>query len=129
VATYQITYQLKILTTAVFAVLMLNKKLIRLQWISLVVLVAGVAMVQLSDSKETTVQGQRKNKTNLMITRTTFYDATSLSLDATSLYLDAISLSLDATSLSLDVTLLSFDATWAMAMNIRAYDVWSSKCS
>lgn len=52
VATYQITYQLKILTTAVFSVLMLNKKLIKLQWFSLVVLVAGVAMVQLSDSKE-----------------------------------------------------------------------------
>ena len=54
VATYQITYQLKILTTAVFAVLMLNKKLIKTQWISLVILVIGVAMVQLSDSRETT---------------------------------------------------------------------------
>ena len=48
-------YQLKILTTAVFAVIMLNKKLIKLQWFSLVVLVAGVAMVQLSDSKESSV--------------------------------------------------------------------------
>ena len=53
VATYQITYQLKILTTAIFSVFMLNKKLIRLQWFSLVILVAGVAMVQLSDAKET----------------------------------------------------------------------------
>ena len=50
-----VRYQLKILTTAVFAVLMLNKKLIKLQWFSLVVLVAGVAMVQLSDSKESSV--------------------------------------------------------------------------
>ena len=48
-------YQLKILTTAVFSVLMLNKNLIKSQWFSLVVLVAGVAMVQLSDSKETSV--------------------------------------------------------------------------
>ena len=48
-------YQLKILTTAVFSVLMLNKKLIKSQWISLVVLVAGIAMVQLSDSKESFV--------------------------------------------------------------------------
>ena len=48
-------YQLKILTTAVFSVLMLNKKLIKHQWLSLVVLVAGVAMVQLSDSKESSV--------------------------------------------------------------------------
>merc|ERR1712107_902012 len=52
VATYQITYQLKILTTAMFAVTMLNKKLISTQWISLLILIAGVAMVQLSDVKE-----------------------------------------------------------------------------
>ena len=52
VATYQITYQLKILTTAIFAVTMLNKKLISTQWLSLVILIAGVAMVQLSDVKE-----------------------------------------------------------------------------
>jgi len=53
VATYQITYQLKILTTAVFAVLILRKQLIRTQSLSLFILVAGVAMVQLSDVKET----------------------------------------------------------------------------
>ena len=53
VATYQITYQLKILTTAIFAVTMLNKKLISTQWLSLLILIAGVAMVQLSDVKET----------------------------------------------------------------------------
>ena len=52
VATYQITYQLKILTTAMFAVTMLNKKLISTQWVSLLILIAGVAMVQLSDVKE-----------------------------------------------------------------------------
>lgn len=53
VATYQITYQLKILTTAMFAVTMLGKKLIPTQWLSLVALIAGVAAVQLSDVKET----------------------------------------------------------------------------
>merc|ERR1712172_137772 len=52
VATYQITYQLKILTTAMFAVTMLGKRLLPTQWFSLVLLVAGVAMVQLSDVKE-----------------------------------------------------------------------------
>ena len=52
VATYQITYQLKILTTAMFAVTMLGKKLLPTQWLSLLTLVAGVAMVQLSDVKE-----------------------------------------------------------------------------
>jgi len=53
VATYQITYQLKILTTAIMSVTMLNKKLIPTQWLSLIILIAGVALVQLSDVKET----------------------------------------------------------------------------
>ena len=35
-----------------FAVTMLNKKLIGVQWMSLLILVSGVAMVQLSDVKE-----------------------------------------------------------------------------
>ncbi len=58
VATYQITYQLKILTTAIFAVIILKKKLIRTQWFSLVILVIGVAMVQLSDAKESSNTNQ-----------------------------------------------------------------------
>lgn len=45
-ATYQVTYQLKILTTAFFAVTMLKKKLIMFKWISLVLLTGGVALVQ-----------------------------------------------------------------------------------
>lgn len=48
-ATYQVTYQLKILTTAVFAVGILRKRLIRTQWLALVVLVLGVVFVQLAD--------------------------------------------------------------------------------
>ncbi|KAI6242839.1 putative UDP-galactose translocator [Aphelenchoides fujianensis] len=46
-ATYQVTYQLKVLTTAFFSVTMLGKKLNGLKWISLVLLMAGVALVQL----------------------------------------------------------------------------------
>nr|ACO14803.1 UDP-galactose translocator [Caligus clemensi] len=52
VATYQITYQLKIFTTAIFAYFILQKVLSRTQWLSLCLLLAGVASVQLSDSKE-----------------------------------------------------------------------------
>jgi len=48
-ATFQVTYQLKILTTALFAVIMLNKKLSGLQWLSLVILMAGVALIQMPD--------------------------------------------------------------------------------
>jgi UDP-sugar transporter A1/2/3 len=62
VATYQITYQLKILTTAVFAVTMLNKKLIPTQWISLLILISGVALVQLSDVKEQKSEGPEQSK-------------------------------------------------------------------
>lgn len=46
-ATYQVTYQLKILTTAMFSVFMLKKQLSRMQWLSLVILFIGVSFVQL----------------------------------------------------------------------------------
>nr|CAB3266231.1 UDP-N-acetylglucosamine transporter-like [Phallusia mammillata] len=45
-ATFQISYQLKILTTALFSVLLLKKSLSSVQWGSLVFLMIGVAMVQ-----------------------------------------------------------------------------------
>ncbi|XP_050088634.1 UDP-galactose translocator [Anopheles aquasalis] len=49
-ATYQVSYQLKILTTAVFAVLILRRRLMPTQWAALVFLVVGVACVQLAQS-------------------------------------------------------------------------------
>ncbi len=55
------TYQLKILTTALFSVVLLKKKLSTLQWGSLVVLFVGVALVQVQGggpSKATDDQNQ-----------------------------------------------------------------------
>jgi UDP-sugar transporter A1/2/3 len=46
-STYQVSYQLKILTTALFSVALLHKRLSQLQWVSLVCLFTGVAVVQL----------------------------------------------------------------------------------
>ena len=40
------TYQLKILTTAVFSVFLLKKQLTKMQWLSLLILFIGVAIVQ-----------------------------------------------------------------------------------
>ncbi|XP_021913007.1 UDP-galactose translocator [Zootermopsis nevadensis] len=47
-ATYQVTYQLKILTTAMFTVLILRRSLQHFQWGALVILLTGVVMVQLA---------------------------------------------------------------------------------
>ncbi|KAJ2950682.1 hypothetical protein O0L34_g8941 [Tuta absoluta] len=52
-ATYQVTYQLKLLTTAFFAVLVLKRTLKRWQWCALGLLAAGIALVQLSGNKAT----------------------------------------------------------------------------
>lgn len=65
-ATYQVTYQLKILTTAMFAVIILRKKLHSTQWGSLLILVMGVVLVQLAqDNKASSslpVSGREQNR-------------------------------------------------------------------
>ena len=43
-------YQLKILTTAVFSKLLLNKQLNNVQWLSLILLAIGAAMVQVQST-------------------------------------------------------------------------------
>jgi UDP-galactose transporter len=46
-ATFQVTYQLKILTTALFSVLMLHRTLSIKKWVSLILLMVGIAVVQI----------------------------------------------------------------------------------
>ncbi|THH20886.1 hypothetical protein EW146_g555 [Bondarzewia mesenterica] len=50
VATFQVTYQLKILTTAAFSVMLLCKRLSSVKWVSLFFLAIGVAIVQIQTS-------------------------------------------------------------------------------
>lgn len=59
---FQVLYQMKIITTAIFSVLMLSKRLTGNQWSSIVALAVGVALVQLSQtdsgpSKENSIWG------------------------------------------------------------------------
>ena len=50
VATFQVTYQMKILTTAAFSVVLLRKKLDPTKWLSLLFLAIGVAIVHYHQS-------------------------------------------------------------------------------
>lgn len=48
----QVTYQLKILTTAIFSVTILRKQLTWLQWIALAILTLGVGIVQMQSYEQ-----------------------------------------------------------------------------
>jgi UDP-sugar transporter A1/2/3 len=61
-ATFQVTYQLKILTTAIFSVTMLRRRLSAKQWVSLVLLMAGVAIVSVLPSVGPDKSGQTGKK-------------------------------------------------------------------
>lgn len=51
-ATFQVTYQMKILTTAIFSVVLLKKRLSSTQWFSLICLALGVGIVQIQASMQ-----------------------------------------------------------------------------
>jgi UDP-sugar transporter A1/2/3 len=53
-ATFQVTYQFKIITTAMFTVLLLHRSLTNLKWVSLGLLTAGIALVQMPTGGGTT---------------------------------------------------------------------------
>uniref|UniRef100_A0A915E0V5 UDP-galactose transporter n=1 Tax=Ditylenchus dipsaci TaxID=166011 RepID=A0A915E0V5_9BILA len=67
--TYMVTYQLKVLTTALFTVIMLKRRLSIPQWLSLVVLCVGVAIVQISASQN------KKSPLNLIANMTEGVDS------------------------------------------------------
>ena len=52
-AVYSVTYQMKILTTALFSVFLLHKSLSLRQWIALIIIVPGVGLVELSSKGAT----------------------------------------------------------------------------
>lgn len=51
-ALWQVTYQCKILVTAFFSVVLLQKSIKRAQWLAIAIMAFGIAAVQLSDAKE-----------------------------------------------------------------------------
>ncbi|KAG9097568.1 hypothetical protein FRC06_007419 [Ceratobasidium sp. 370] len=53
VATFQVTYQMKILTTAAFSVMLLRKRLSRPKWAALFFLAVGVGIVQIQSTAPT----------------------------------------------------------------------------
>ncbi|KAG2204710.1 hypothetical protein INT47_012006 [Mucor saturninus] len=52
-ATFQVTYQLKILTTAFFSVLILKRNISKLKWMALAILTIGIALVVLPKGAST----------------------------------------------------------------------------
>ena len=70
-ATFQVTYQLKILTTAVFSITLLGRTLSAKRWISLVLLTFGVAIVQIpAKTADPTASSLRNGLHNYHLPRT-----------------------------------------------------------
>ena len=57
-ATFQVLYQMKLITTAMLSVVVLKKTLTRTQWLAIVVLSAGIALVQTDNMSKTIGSGE-----------------------------------------------------------------------
>ncbi|RCI03369.1 hypothetical protein CU098_007607 [Rhizopus stolonifer] len=64
-ATFQVTYQLKILTTAFFSVIILQRNLSKLKWIALALLTVGIALVNLPKSASNAIMSYIIGSVNL----------------------------------------------------------------
>ncbi|KAF3930832.1 hypothetical protein ABW19_dt0201391 [Dactylella cylindrospora] len=87
-ATFQVTYQLKILTTALFSVSMLGRRLSARRWLSLILLTVGVAIVQLPTAEPgeagETAKSTLKVIRDIIMNRSASYEGIDKALDASS---------------------------------------------
>jgi len=58
---FQVLYQMKIITTAIFSVIILSKRLNTGQWLSIIALTCGVALVQLSQQSNNISNNETTN--------------------------------------------------------------------
>ncbi|KAH4942719.1 hypothetical protein HBI42_043280 [Parastagonospora nodorum] len=65
-ATFQVTYQLKILTTAIFSVVMLGRSLSPRKWVSLLLLIVGVSIIQVPQQEAASVVAGSKVLGNIV---------------------------------------------------------------
>mmetsp|Transcript_21267 Transcript_21267/g.31488 ORF Transcript_21267/g.31488 Transcript_21267/m.31488 type:complete len:392 (-) Transcript_21267:148-1323(-) len=76
-ATYQVCYQLKILTTALFSATMLQRKFSKSKWLALVILTVGVAIVQTSGNSADKVEADTDQNRTLGLCAILFAACTS----------------------------------------------------
>ncbi len=63
-AVFQVTFQIKILTTAIFTVILLNRSLRGMQWVALFILCTGISIIQIQNVKSSS-NSSDKNKNPL----------------------------------------------------------------